>query len=389
MLETVTCFHCQQTDKMENMYERYCHPSYREPFAESKNWHCENCLEEIVKCDFCHSEFHSSQLTTGRDYSACPECMENLTRCSNCDELVQEDETELFQNEPVCNNCAYDIRKNLTYIHEYKFNPVEFNFHERHNENNTKVFYGIELEIDKTKEEYNNCYDSEESIATEIHDQINGSDLCDYEKYGYLKYDGSIKHGMEIVTHPCSFNFHIKNMGWQYILDECDSKGYSSHDLGTCGMHIHISKVAFGSTKHEQEFNIAKLLLFFETNWNNIKKFSRRKNDQIVEYCNRYNNLLPEDQPSEICKKAKSEGRYFAVNLKPEDTVEIRIFRGTLKIETFIASLQFTHLLVELLPGISLTETLNLTWDNLIDIATEKGYNEFIEYSKTRKIIAE
>jgi len=308
MPETVTCFHCQQTGIIDDMYERYCHPSY-----------CEDCLEEIVKCDFCHSEFHSSQLITGRDYSACPECMENgnLIRCSNCDELIQEDETELFQNEPVCNNCAYDIRKNLTYIHEYKFNPVEFNFHERHNENNTKVFYGIELEIDKTKEEYNNCYDSEESIAAEIHDQINGSDLTDYEKYGYLKYDGSIKHGMEIVTHPCSFNFHIKDMGWKHILDECDTKGYSSHDIGTCGMHIHISKVAFGTTETEQELNIAKLLLYYETNWNNIVKFSRRNRQQIEEYCSRYNNILPSDQPSEICKKAKGSGRYFAVNLKP------------------------------------------------------------------------
>ena len=181
----------------------------------------------------------------------------------------------------------------------------------------------------------------------------------------------------------------MKNMGWKYILDECDTKGYSSHDIGTCGMHIHISKLAFGSTEHEQDLNIAKLLLFFETNWDNIKKFSRRKNEQIVEYCNRYNNLLQEEEPSEICKKAKAEGRYFAVNLKNDNTVEIRIFRGTLKIETFKASLQFTHLLTELMPTISLQDTLKLTWNNLIEIAREKGYTEFIEYSRVRKIITD
>ena len=60
-----------------------------------------------------------------------------------------------------------------------------------------------------------------------------------------------------------------------------------------------------------------------------------------------------------------------------------------MKIETFIASLQFTNLLVELLPGISLTEVLQLTWNNLIEIAIEKGYTEFIEYSRVRKIITD
>ena len=384
MPETVTCFHCQQTGIMEDMYERYCHPNYRQPFPEEENWHCEDCLEEIRKCDFCHSEFHSSQLL-GNENLACPECREELIQCSECEEYVQEDETEIFMDGRVCQSCAHDIRKNLTYLHPYAYKPEPI-FYSLPSEL-MKPYYGIELEIDREEEDYNSHI---ENHAVEIHNQSNGSDLCDYEKYVYIKQDGSLDKGMELVTHPCTYAYHMQKMGWKYILDECDRQGYSSHDIGTCGIHIHISKVAFGSTITKQELNIAKLLLFFETNWSNIKKFSRRNTDSIKKYCDRYGNLSVSEPVEETVKKAKdAKGRYFAVNLQNENTIEIRIFRGTLKIETFKASLQFTHLLTELMPTISLQDTLNLTWNNLIETASEKGYTEFIEYSKVRKIITD
>lgn len=41
-------------------------------------------------------------------------------------------------------------------------------------------------------------------------------------------------------------------------------------------------------------------------------------------------------------------GRYTAVNLMPENTIEFRIFRGTLRYETFMATIEFTHYLCEL-----------------------------------------
>jgi len=381
--ELVSCFHCGFTDISDNMYQRDGN------FTEDE-YYCDECAQEIKTCSFCNTEYHESNITEGHNNYACHNCIEELDLiiCSECENIVERDNTEIWQNEPVCCSCQNDIKNNLTFIHDYKYTPETLNFHSMTNEV-TNTYYGIELEIDRTEEQERDCYESKEDHALEIHDQANGTDLTEYEKYLYIKKDGSIKRGMELVSHPCTYSYHMKNMGWQYILDECDTKGYSSHDLGTCGMHIHISKLAFGKSEHEQDLNIAKLLLFFETNWDNIKKFSRRKNSQIVEYCNRYNNLSTEEEPAEICKKAKAEGRYFAVNLKNDDTVEIRIFRGTLKIETFKASLQFTHLLTELIPTISLQDTLKLTWNNLVEIASEKGYTEFIEYSKIRKIITD
>ena len=379
MTELVSCFHCGFTDISDNMYQRDGN------FTEDE-FYCDECAQEIKTCSFCNTEYHESNITEGHNNYACQNCIEELDLiiCSECEDLVERDNTELWQNEPVCTDCQNDIKNNLTILHKYEYTPEVLNFHSMTGEA-TNTFYGIELEIDRTEEQEYNCYESKEDHALEIHDQANGTDLTEYEKYLYIKKDGSIKHGMELVTHPCTYSYHIQNMGWKYILDECDTQGYSSHDIGTCGMHIHISRSAFGTRPGEEEMNIAKLLLFFEINWNNIVKFSRRSQQSITDYCNRYG-LKEGEKPRELLEKAKQSGRYFAVNLKNEKTVEIRIFRGTLKLETFTACLQFTHLITELVSNLKVQQVLDLTWTDLINIATEKGYNEFIDYSNSKNL---
>jgi len=381
MPELVKCFHCGSIAPVADMYERIAHPGYRQPFSESEMYHCEDCSSEIIRCDFCRSEFHSLQLTTGSNLSACPECMEGLIRCSECDELVIEDETEEFIDGRVCQSCAQDIRNNLTYLHPYNYKPDPI-FHSMSKEL-CQPYYGWELEIDRTEEIDN--WESKEDHAIEIHNQSNGSELSEYEKFAYIKKDGSLKHGMEIVSHPCTYAYHTQQMGLKYILKECDRLGYSSHDVGTCGLHIHISRSAFGTRPGEEEMNIAKLLLFFEINWNNIVKFSRRSQQSITDYCNRYG-LKDGEKPHELLEKAKQSGRFFAVNLKNEKTVEIRIFRGTLKLETFTACLQFTHLITELVSSLKVQDILDLTWTELINVASEKGYSEFVAYSKSKNL---
>ena len=109
----------------------------------------------------------------------------------------------------------------------------------------------------------------------------------------------------------------------------------------TCGLHIHISRLAFGRTAAQQEAAIARLLYFVEKHWNELLKFSRRTNRQLERWAARYGY---KDTPKEMMDQAKSYhyGRYTCVNLTNEDTVEIRIFRGTLKYNTLAATIQLT-----------------------------------------------
>ena len=76
----------------------------------------------------------------------------------------------------------------------------------------------------------------------------------------YIKSDGSLDCGMELVTHPMTLQYHMEQMPWKNVLRKAVGLGYLSHRTTTCGLHVHISRAAFGETEQEQELSIARLL---------------------------------------------------------------------------------------------------------------------------------
>ena len=154
----------------------------------------------------------------------------------------------------------------------------------------------------------------------------------------YIKTDGSLDEGLELVTHPMTLEYHLNEMPWAEVLRKARSMGYLSHAAGTCGLHVHISRLAFGCTYEQQEAAIARLLYFVEKFWAELLRFSRRTQSQMNRWAARYGIRLT---PSEQMNHAKNScaGRYTAVNLTNADTVEIRMFRGTLKLNTLKATL--------------------------------------------------
>ena len=106
--------------------------------------------------------------------------------------------------------------------------------------------------------------------------------------------------------------------------------GYRSHNTSTCGLHIHVGKAQLGGTIEEQEAVIGRILFFFESHWNELLNFSRRTVYSVDRWAARQGYS---DRPKDILDKAKksSKGRYCCVNITNYSTVEIRLFRGTLK----------------------------------------------------------
>ena len=138
-----------------------------------------------------------------------------------------------------------------------------------------------------------------------------------------------LENGFEIVTHPMSLNYQCCHMPWETVLSTLKRMGYTSHNADTCGFHCHISRRALGDTFEEQEDTIARILYFMEKHWEELVKFSRRTQKQLERWAARYGY---KDSPKEILKKAKGGyGRYSCLNLSNDNTVEFRIFRGTLK----------------------------------------------------------
>ena len=83
-----------------------------------------------------------------------------------------------------------------------------------------------------------------QQIANRDHDHI------------YIKHDGSLDDGMEIVTHPMTLECHCNEMPWQTVMQEAISMGYLSHQCGTCGLHVHVNRSSLSySASHDNQFS--------------------------------------------------------------------------------------------------------------------------------------
>ena len=198
----------------------------------------------------------------------------------------------------------------------------------------------------------------------------------------YIKTDGSLDEGLELVTHPMTLEYQLNEMPWAEVLRKAQSMGYLSHAAGTCGLHVHISRLAFGCTYEQQEAAIARLLYFVEKFWAELLRFSRRTQSQMNRWAARYGiRLTPSEQMSHA--KNSCAGRYTAVNLTNADTVEIRMFRGTLKLNTLKATLQMVNHLVEVAVSMSDSQVQDMSWFDFLDNITEP---ELIQYLKERRL---
>lgn len=56
----------------------------------------------------------------------------------------------------------------------------------------------------------------------------------DQEEQIYIKHDGSLNEGFEIVTHPMTLRYHRENMPWKEVCHQVVEQGYRSHMTDTC-----------------------------------------------------------------------------------------------------------------------------------------------------------
>ena len=174
------------------------------------------------------------------------------------------------------------------------------------------------------------------------------------ETYCIVKSDGSLpENGFEVVTAPRGLAEHIKRFKeWQV------DPSHRAWDVKKCGMHVHIDSHAFTS------LTLGKFIMLINSpdNVDFIRKIAGRhpaKDEQARSYC---------DVEGSVCTtpmtaiKGKSSQRYYMVNMQNlresesrrlgfEDrftggrynTVELRIFRASLKKERLLAQIEFTH----------------------------------------------
>ena len=80
------------------------------------------------------------------------------------------------------------------------------------------------------------------------------------------------------------------------------------------------------------------------------------------------------DQPKELldhAKKSAHAGRYTSVNLTNKNTIEFRIFRGTLKYNTLIATLQLLDRICDVALFMSDEQVKAMSWTTFVSGCTQ------------------
>lgn len=357
-MEHETCSICHQTFPAEDLTEL------------DGQLICPDCFrEEVRTCDHCGARILAANDYGDSSLTLCRHCANDYYEaCCSCGRLVPNGELRYLSDDAdedfgYCEQC-YREREARQGIHDYYYKPEPIFY------GDGPRYFGVELEIDGGGESSSN--------AAVLLDQAN--------QYGtriYCKHDGSLDDGFEIVTHPMTLDYHLSEMPWQDILTSAAEMGYISHQAGTCGLHVHVSRTAFGRMPEQQDAAIARLLFFVEKFWDELLKFSRRTPRQLERWAARYGY---KDHPRELLDQAKKNSRrdrYTGINLQPCDTVEFRIFRGTLKYNTLIATLQMVDRICDMAVFMSDAEVQALSWTSFVSGCTAP---ELVRYLKERRL---
>ena len=337
---------------------------------------CDWCANDYSRCEDCGHLYEDAYIR--EDFNGtviCDDCFDRLDYviCDGCGAIIRGWDSHYSESsgETLCDDCWDEIEESCG-LHDYSYKP-ELDFHFVEDESSDVATYGVELEIDGGDEAALVCHD-----------------LTVLDLPIYMKQDSSLSEGegVEIVTHPCSLAYHEHELDWSAITATAERDGYRSHDTTTCGLHIHVGRRALGG-------KAANLVLLADALWDELAVFSRRTAGTLEHWAGRprLNDAmerkgledkaaLSDDDLSVIALETRAFGRYQGVNLTNYDTVEFRIFRGTLKRDTIVASLQLVDTLVNFARTHTPTECHTATWEDVKALGSH--HTELREYMDRR-----
>ena len=364
-----------------------CHNTYHEnemEYIHPEGYVCHGCLSDNwTRCDDCDEYYRNGDLneieTTNSWRSVCSNCLDDYYQCENCGHYVHCNDVCFDDDDvPYCEDCYRGEENSMIHNYHYSDDPA-YNMEYLGEETRQNVLLmGVELEVENR---FGDSWRKVQVAAGEVHDVIG-------EDYTTLCTDGSLVNGFEIISCPANLNHHKKTLHWKEGLEKLVELGYRSHDGGHCGLHVHIDRKYF-ETQDMEEVE-AKFFISFRNNLEWLKAFSRRRN---YEYCrpNGYGddeveNISKFSAPPDKAwlKRKKDSRRYVAVNFNPDDTIEIRIFRGTLKYETFIATLELVRMWAFFVKTMPMDEICKLNLNSFKVLARDIGGTNFLNYVRDK-----
>ena len=274
---------------------------------------------------------------------------DGLENCPECESSVPT--MAIDPDEGICVHCIEQRYK----IHSYSTRvPDLLKFKAKNVKPKDKPIYlGCELEYETTNKD----------IA-----RIKVGKLL--QGHAIMKSDGSIRNGFEIVTCPATLDIHLEEFS-KFFKDLPEELEVASN----VGMHVHVSRSPLSM------FTIGKLTAFM----------NKESNKKFIEYIagrqsNNYCNIDPRRTVTFPWTTGRDSGRYNALNLQPDQTIEFRIFSTPKTYEEFASKLQFCRALVEyaMPANIALPLKEQISADSFIKwvIAQNKSYPQLVKVIK-------
>lgn len=324
----------EDTDvECDNCGEEMPEGSYRIRTSDDGTIYCPECYHDTyTTCRGCEEETLREDM---QDSGYCNSChAARYVCCASCDEECDVDDTRYDEDacETLCESCYEDRigEQDSGPIHsDHAYRPRNLQFF-----GDGPRFLGVELEVENVKGE---C---------RTRDAAQG--LVDASDLWYLKHDGSLNSGFEIVTQPFSWEWYREHGNVFKSVFALAEKGFRSYNTSTCGMHVHVSRKAFKNAFHLYKFielihaNEEFTLRVSQRQPDNLRQWARLAYGSIHTFDERGRPTYREETPAAVAKKGRQESnRYCAVNLQNRNTVEVRIFRGTLLEASFRKNLEY------------------------------------------------
>lgn len=375
-----TCYDCEEEINMDEdeYYETYDGNIICESCRNDNYFYCEDCEQlhhndECYEtrdgrfiCDRCYSDNYftcndcgdvcyseDSVYIEDRDYYVCEDCAtDNYYMCADCGHYYSRDSITETDDGYYCSDCYEDnYDEEDEYIIRGYHNrdiPVEFLYTEE----------DLLDDLLYAKKDMEHIADNLFKMGMEIevenaNDTISNNDMAKMirKRFPHLKLvfegDGSLRNGFEIITQPMTMRYILEHKDdFKELCKMLSDNGFQSHNGGRCGQHIHFSRVFFSDNDDKY---VGKLLNFFERYKREIYKFSRRESTNWCAWVSdnaRYDTKYYKSSKI-LCDYAKrNTGHGVAINLEHSNTIEIRVFRGTLKYETLMANFEFVNALI-------------------------------------------
>lgn len=276
---------------------------------------CESCFdsyrEALIFCESCNnydwenngvwSEYHQEMF--------CAICAsDTYIQCDDCDSEYRIDREHRCHQSGVSG----------IYYYSYKPSPRFYGADKYH--------FGIELEMEAPERGDTELSEGVATLYNLLGERI------------YLKEDASISYGFEMVTHPHTLEEFQTQFNWN-ALKEMTSLGFRSWDTTTCGLHVHVSRSAFDSRHNKVNKHQLKFIKFVYDNQRPVQALAGRETS--------YAKFNDKGRLVQKLEHGIGDGHFSAVNTDPDDTLEIRVFKGSLNPVRVLSAIEFVHASIE------------------------------------------